>query len=110
MDLHTRIGQWLGDDRLLANLVGLHVCLAGVLIFSILVRKLLIHGGAVLVRWTGLHWLDGFSQEAVRRIRSLLFWSTLCTIAVLYLAGGVYHFSGRDARLDLREWYEHMTA
>lgn len=110
MDLHTRLSQWLSDDRLLANLIGVHVVLAGLLILSIVIRKLLIHGGGQLVRWTGLHWLDGVSKEAVRRMRSLLFWTTLAAMALTLVAGAVYHVSGRDVRADLNDWYSHLTA
>ena len=65
MDLHTRIGHWLSDERLLANLIGVHVSLGAILIFSVIVRRILINGGDQLVRWTGLHWLDGDRKSVV---------------------------------------------
>ena len=110
MDLHTRIGSWLGDDRLLTNLVGLHILLAAILVVSVVLRKLLIHGGDQLARWTGLHWLEGFSREAVRRTRSFLFWSTLGLMTLAVLSGILYHMAGRDIRSDLTNWYNHLTA
>lgn len=110
MDIHNRIGVWLSDDRLLANLIGLHIVLCAVLIISVVLRKVLIHGGDELARWTGLHWIDGFSKEAVRRIRSLLFWTTLSLMLMTAVAGGIYHFRGRDIRLDVTDWYQHLTA
>lgn len=110
MDLHTHVTSWLSDDRLLANLIGMHVILGALLLSSVLLRKLLIHGGNQFVHWTGLHWLDGVSQEAVRRTRALLFWSTLGLMIFTVVASFVYQAHGRDIRTDLQEWYSHLTA
>lgn len=110
MDFNKLISTVLGDDRLLANLVALHVLLATTLVVSVVLRKVIIHGGNQLVRWTGLHWLDGFSKEAVRRIRALLFWSTIGSMALLITCGVIYHMAGRDMRVDVQAWYDHLTA
>ena len=71
------LSKWLNDERLLANLIGIHVVLAAILVVSILLRKMFKNGGEQLVRWTGLAWLDGASREAVKGVRSILFWSTI---------------------------------
>ncbi len=96
--------KWLDDDRLLTNLISIHVVLAVVLLASFLLRKLLKNGGDQLVRWTGLHWLDGFSKEAVKGMRSMLFWSTVVLMVVSIGSMAVYHVSGRDARADFQGW------
>ncbi|MCI0378635.1 MAG: mechanosensitive ion channel family protein [Gemmataceae bacterium] len=110
MDFFNRVGDWFADDRLLANLVGLHVILAVFLVVSVILRKILMQGGDVLVRWTGLHWLDGISKEAVRKIRALLFWATVCLMLGAILGSVAYHAFGRDIRLDLSDWYQQLTA
>ena len=69
MDIFKGLGDWLTDDRLVSNLVCVHALLGALLILSVLLRKLAIQGGSQLVRWTGLHWLDGISKEAVRHVR-----------------------------------------
>ncbi len=61
--------DWLtnfADDRLLTNMIGLHIVLGALLIASVVMRRIIMHGGNHVVRWTGFHWLDGFSKEAVR--------------------------------------------
>ena len=69
-----------------------------------------MHGGNHLVRWTGLHWLDGFSKEAVRHMRSLLFWTTLGLMIFAVIGGIIYHLAGRDIFLDVQAWYNQLTA
>src|SRR5437773_1138926 len=96
MDWLTQLFNVVANDRLVTNLIGLHVILAATLIVSIVLRKIIMHGGSQLVRWTGLHWLDGVSKAAVRRLRSLLFWSTIGLMTLMVLSGIVYHCAGRD--------------
>ncbi|MBI3407369.1 MAG: mechanosensitive ion channel [Planctomycetes bacterium] len=110
MDLHTRIGNLLSDERLLINLIGAHVLLGAVLLVSAILRKLLIHGGDHVARWTGLRWLDGISKEATRRVRALLFWATLCVMVAVVAGAVIYHIAGRDMRVDVRTWYAQLTA
>ena len=50
--------KWLNDERLLANLIGIHVVLGAILVVSIVLRKLLKNGCEQVARWTGLHWLN----------------------------------------------------
>src|ERR1043165_728382 len=104
------LSKWLNDERLLANLIGIHVVLAVVLFVSIVFRKLLKNGGEQFVRWTGLHWLDGISKEAVKAMRSLLFWCTVTLMIVSVASTGLYHASGHDIRKDLRTWMEELSS
>jgi moderate conductance mechanosensitive channel len=101
---------WLNDDRLLANLIGIHVVLAVVLIVSIVLRKLLKNGSEQVGRWTGLGWLDRFSKDAAQGIRSILFWSTVTLMVVSVVSMAVYHISGRHAHEDFKEWYGQLTS
>jgi small-conductance mechanosensitive channel len=109
MDFFARLGDFLSDDRLLINLIAIHVLLAATLIASILVRSLLIQGSTQLFRFWGLARLDGAGQEAVRRLRVLLFWSTVGVMTTTVVGGIGYHLAGRDIRHDLAGWYEQLT-
>ena len=81
----------LGNERLLVNLIAIHVVLGVVLIGSLLIRKFLLQGSRHLVRFTGKDWLGNFHQEAERSIRSLLFWMTVLTLFAVGAAGAGYH-------------------
>jgi len=98
------LSKLLNDERLLANLIGIHVVLAVLLVVSIILRKLFKNGGEQISRWTGLKWLDGVSKEAVKGARSLLFWTTVVLMVASVLSMAVYHVSGRDARADFQAW------
>lgn len=101
--------KWLNDERLLANLIGIHVVLAAILIVSVLLRKLLKNGGENFVRWTGLHWLDGASKDAVHGLRTILFWSTVVLMLGSVASIAVYHLSGRHINDDVKDWYGQLT-
>ena len=103
------ISKWLNDERLLANLIGIHIVLGVVLILSIVLRKLLKNGGEQFIRWTGLTWLESASKEAVKGMRAILFWATIALMigAVLSVVG--YHLSGRHAHEDFRDLYGQLT-
>src|SRR5262245_44995116 len=109
MDLLLRVGEFLSDDRLLANLIGIHVILGIILILSFILRKILLHGGDSLVRWTGLRWLDQVGKEANRRVRALMFWTTLLALSISIASGVVYHAAGGDLRADLGTWHQYLT-
>ena len=66
MDLFKHLGDWITDDRLVSNLIALHVLLALILVVSVVLRKLIVHGGSQLAHWTGMHRLDDIGKEAVR--------------------------------------------
>ncbi len=109
MAIVSRIGEFLSDDRLLFNLIAIHVLLVSSLIVSIVLRRLLAHGGNHLVQLTGLSWLHGMSQEASRKLKTFFFWTTLGAMALTVLGGLFYHAQGRDVRGDFSHWYEQLT-
>src|SRR5688572_26782339 len=74
MDLHAFVTDILSDERLLANLVAIHIGLGLVLIVSILCRNAVLAGGGRMLHWVGLDRVDGVSEEAARTVRSLTFW------------------------------------
>jgi small-conductance mechanosensitive channel len=102
--------KWLNDERLLANLIGIHVVLGVILIVSIVLRKVLKNGCEQVARWTGLHWLDSASKEAVKGMRSILFWSTVTLMIVSVVSMAAYHLSGRHAHDDFKDWYGQLTS
>ena len=104
------LSKWLNDERLLANLIGIHVVLAVVLLLSIVFRKVLKSCGEQIGRWTGLTWLDKFGKEAFTGMRSILFWSTVALMIVSVGSMVVYHLSGRHIREDFQEWYAQLTS
>src|SRR5438132_804300 len=110
MDILKNIGDWLTDDRLITNLLGVHVLLAAILVISVIIRRIITRGGVQLIRWTGLHFLDGFSKEAIRHARTLLFWITLGLMVLTAISGIIYHLAGRDLRADALDWYNGLTA
>jgi small conductance mechanosensitive channel len=87
-----------------------HALLAVILIVSFTVRKILIRGGRRLGRWTGIDWIEHYQEEANRRVRSALFWLTLCSLVAALAVGIVYHAAGRDVRDDVLAWYANLTA
>lgn len=109
MDWKGLVNNFMSDERLLANLVGLHVVLVGLLAVSVLLRKVLKHGRTLLARWTGLDWLDGAGREATHSLRALLFWVTVAAMGASILGMAGYHAAGRDARLDVQDWYAQLT-
>ncbi len=103
------LSQYFRDERLLANLIGMHVALALILVVSVVLRKLLKRGGQGLGHWTGLRWLDGLGKEATKGLRVVVFWTALALMGATVIGMIAYHFTGRDVRLDAREWYSHLT-
>jgi small-conductance mechanosensitive channel len=109
MEGAMEFSKLLNDDRLLANLISIHVVLAVLVVVSIILRKLLKNGGEQVSRWTGLTWLDGVSKEAVKGMRAMLFWTTIALMVVSVASMAVYHVSGRDARHDFQEGSSQIT-
>ncbi|MBM4068452.1 MAG: mechanosensitive ion channel family protein [Planctomycetes bacterium] len=110
MAIVSRIGDFLSDDRLLFNLIAIHVLLVASLVVPIVLRRLLVNGSNQLVHMTGLHWLNGLSQEAGRRLKAVCFWATLGAMTLTILGGCIYHFAaGRDVRADFEAWYAQLT-
>src|SRR5438445_2702778 len=99
----------LSDGRLGANLIAIHGLITLAVLVALILRRLIAQGSTRMARWTGVRWLEAASEEAARRVRSLLFWLTLATIGLSIVAGVCYHLAGRDIRHDLIKWYEQFT-
>ena len=72
MSFLSRLSDLLTDARLTSNLIAIHAALVGIVLISIIIRRLLTHGGNRLIAWTGpliSGWLianfGGFSRAAV---------------------------------------------
>src|SRR5947208_15969699 len=104
------LNKWLNDERLLANLIGIHLVLAAILIVSIILRKLLKTGSEQIARWTGVQWLDDATKEAGKSMRLVLFWCTIVLMVGSIVSVAVYHLSGRHAHDDFKEWYGQLTS
>lgn len=104
------LSKWLNDERLLANLIGIHVVLAVLVILSIVLRRTLKSVSEKLARWSGFSWLDTISKEAGKGMRAMLFWTTVTLMIVTVASMGLYHLSGRDLRHDVKECYADLTS
>jgi small conductance mechanosensitive channel len=104
------LSKWLNDERLLANLIGIHVVLAVLLILSVVMRRTLKSVSEQLARWTGCQWLDTLSREAGKGMRTVLFWSTVTLMVGSVASMCAYHLSGRDLRGDVKECYADLTS
>jgi hypothetical protein len=62
------------------------------------------------VRWTGLHWLDGLSNEATKGMRAMLFWTTVVFMIATITSMVLYHVSGRDVRADFQDLLAQLSA
>jgi small-conductance mechanosensitive channel len=109
MHFLSRVGQFLADDRLLYNVIGVHVLLGTTLLVSFILRRLLAHGSNRLATASGIAWLNDVGQEAARRARAGLFWVTLGLMGAIVVAGGGYHVLGRNARADVAYSYSLLT-
>jgi small conductance mechanosensitive channel len=109
MDLNALVNSVLNNERLLANLIGIHVVLGGLLVFSVGLRKLFKHSTKRFVRWSELKWLHGLDRQAHRSLRCGLFWLTLGLMALAIAAMAIYHYCERDIRADLRDWQSRLT-
>lgn len=111
MEWSTELAAFLADERLLANLIAVHVALLGLVVASLLVRQFLQLGGQRLLSWFGVAWLRGVTEEATGAARNLIYWITLAAMAACVLAAGAYHILGRDVRVDGPAlWNRHVTA
>ncbi len=103
------LNQLLNDERLLANLIGVHAAIGVILLASVLFRRLIKHGGEQVSRWTGLAWLDNLGKEAAKGMRAVLFWGTVTLMIVGIGSMVAYHVSGRDIRIDAKTWAGHLS-
>jgi small conductance mechanosensitive channel len=100
----------LTEPRFVANVTVIYGGIVVMVLLSLVVRRLIGHGGEHLARWTGLHWLYRFGHVAAHRTRRLIAWLTWVAVVVLGAGGVVYHAVGRDVRQDCRAWYADITA
>jgi small-conductance mechanosensitive channel len=111
MEWSGDIGAFLADDRLLANLIAVHAALLALLVVSFVVRQVVQRGGQRFLSWFGVSWLRGVTEEATGAARQVVYWATLAAMAASIVGGIVYHFAGRDIRLDgAALWNKHFTA
>jgi small-conductance mechanosensitive channel len=107
--LNGLVNALLANERLLANLIAVHVVLGGLLVLSLILRKAFKHGINRCICWTEMHWLHGVHKHCHRGLRHVLFWFTCGLMVVAGIATVVYHFFGRDIRADLADWYGRVT-
>jgi small-conductance mechanosensitive channel len=107
--LNALIDALLGNERLLANLIAVHVALGGLLLLSVFLRKTFKHGVNRCICWTEMHWLKRAHRRCHRGLRHVLFWLTSGLMVVAVVTTVVYHFFGRDIRTDLHHWYSRVT-
>jgi small conductance mechanosensitive channel len=105
MSFAEHVRNYLTDSRFIANVIATYGTVIGLVVLSVVVRRLIGHGGERLAQWTGLHWLDAFGRAAAQRTRRLIAWVTWAAVVVLAVGGVVYHALGREVRQDFREWY-----
>jgi moderate conductance mechanosensitive channel len=99
----------LTEARFIANVTVIYGGIVVMVLLSLIVRRLIGHGGDHLAQWTELHWLDGVGRGAAQRTRRLVAWLTWLVVVVLGVGGIVYHALGRDVRHDFRSWYVGVT-
>jgi small conductance mechanosensitive channel len=109
MDFLPRLTNALADGRLGVNLIAIHGVITVTVLLSLLLRRLVIHGGSQLGRWSGLRRLAAAGEEASRRARVLLFWLTVALVVLAVVGGVGYHMAGRDIRQDVTAWYDRLT-
>src|SRR5947207_5614006 len=110
MEWSVKVAAFLSDDRLLANLIAVHILLVGLLLLSFMIRHLLQRSGQRFLSLFGFSWLRGVTEEATGAARDLVYWLTLALMAVGMAGGAFYHFAGRDIRADgLALWHNHVT-
>ena len=109
MEFFSRFSTAFADGRLGFNLVAIHGVLTLLVITSIILRTIVTRSGHGIGRWTGMRIVEEAGQEAVRRVRKLLFWITVLAVLIAIAGGVAYHLAGRDIRIDLQTWYERLT-
>jgi small-conductance mechanosensitive channel len=103
--MFTPIGQIVPDSRLISNLIAVHVLVLFWLGISVTLRWMLTRGAARMAQWSNSEGLKKFSDEATRRGRAILFWSTVGAMCLSVIVAVTYHLMGYDARGHLSGWY-----
>src|SRR5688572_27250834 len=91
MDWSQNLIVFLSDERLLTNLIAVHLAIGALLIVSVLMRQALQQGSERLYLWLGLPALRSITQEAAEQVRSLVYWVTVVLMLATVTAGIVYH-------------------
>lgn len=111
MEWSSKIGTFLGDDRLLNNLIAIHAALLALLVVSFIVRHFVQSSGQRFLSLFGFSWLRDATEDATEAARNFVYWVTLAAMAACIAGGILYHFTGRDARIDgTALWNNHFTA
>jgi small-conductance mechanosensitive channel len=104
-----RVRETVSDSRFVANLTVTYGIIVTMVLISLVVRRLLGHGGERLAHWTGLHWLDDVGRGAAHHARRWVARLTWLGVVVLTGGGIAYHFIGHDIRADFRTWYADIS-
>jgi moderate conductance mechanosensitive channel len=107
--LTALVNGLLGDERLLANLIGICVVFGGLVVAAFVFHKAFKHGIQRFIAWSEFHWLHCAHERAQRILRAVLLWTTLGLMVTGTIAMGVYHFAGQDIRTDVRGWWARVT-
>jgi small-conductance mechanosensitive channel len=111
MEWSVKVAAFLSDDRLLANLIAIHVLLVALLLVSLAIRKLVQSGGQRFLSWFGFSWLRGVTEEATSTARDFVYWITVALMVGSFTGAVFYHLAGRDIRADgVTLWHQHFTA
>src|SRR5579859_5470964 len=108
MEILDSIRRLFSDSRFISNLIGCYAAIMIAVGVSYALRRLLTHCHGRLAEWAEEHWLHAVGDQAIKRARSILFVTTI--LGSVAIAGGSiwYHVIGRDVRIDLKDWYDHL--
>jgi small-conductance mechanosensitive channel len=100
----------LTDDRLTANIIAGHGLVTLTFLAAVVMRRLMKQAGDGLKIPFAASWARSLGEEAIRRGRNLVFWSTLVVHSLIAVGVVCYHMAGRDTREDFRVWYHELAA
>ncbi len=104
-----QVRDYVSDGRFVANVTAIYGSAVVLMVLSLVVRRLIGHGGERMAHWTGLHWTHDFNRAAAHKTRRVIAWLTWLVVVALAAGGVAYHALGRDVRADLHEWYADLT-
>jgi small conductance mechanosensitive channel len=105
----SALHELLTDDRLTANIIAGHGLVTATFLVAVLIRRFMKQAGEGLkIPFTGA-WGQSLGEEAIRRGRSLVFWTTVFVHFLIAVGVICYHLSGRDTREDFRTWYHGLA-
>jgi small-conductance mechanosensitive channel len=109
MDIWPRIHTLFADGRLGANLIAAHGLITVTILVSLILRRLIRVGENQLALENGPLWLGAIGEEAARRIRKFLFWTTFLAVLGILGVSVTYHVGGADIREHLQSLYQQFT-